>query len=350
MSEKMNENIDNNRNNLIELLPNEILEQILSNRCISYRDLCRMSCVSKRFNHLIRNSSEIWKSKFINNWFKLFNNKCLNISNDLQYLSNYWQKLVLERHNIGSDVRQEVFKLSQLYYFEDELSDFAFQPFIEFNKSNDRQLFDVKLFQINELENILNDGLSHKNLTLKYYALKVLRFLRHQSLKEQWIKYLEHNQKSNDLMSGALLISQWFESNQTLNEEHYKKQIQLMAELTINRIGLKYPKNSIIKENLGQCLTDLEANNLSDSKWSSDNCKQILLSLNEVLFNELRFAGNHENYYESCNSFIDKVIDNRLGIPITLCILYQSIAAKLGVKTFGVNFPHHFIIKWKHFE
>lgn len=340
--------------NQIELLPNEILEKILNYKSINYCDLCRISCVSKRFNQIINKNNELWKNKFIQNWFELFRQNKRRFD---PKVINDWQRLAIDRHLIGCHLRKEVSKLSQNHYSDEELSNESFQCLNRLNYrpknySNNCELNEnlLNLFQINELEIILNDGFEHKNLTLKYYSLKVMRFLRHESLKQQWIRYLNSDNDSTDLFFGSLLISQWFQLNNTLNEEHYRKQIELISQLTIDEIAVNYEINSILKQNSGKCLTDSEANQLMESKWNSKDCKQILFCLNEVLFNQLKFRSNDDNYYDINNSFIDKVIDYRLGIPITYCILYQTIAAKLGVKTFCVNFPHNFILKWKQFE
>lgn len=48
----------------------------------------------------------------------------------------------------------------------------------------------AQLFQIDELEKILNDGQPHENLTVKFYGEKVIRFLRHVLLKHEWTRYL----------------------------------------------------------------------------------------------------------------------------------------------------------------
>ena len=329
-----------NEMNLIELLPNEILDKILNNRSISYEDLCRISCLSKRFNQIINLNKELWKNKFIQFWPKV----CPKDSNI------DWQRLCADRHIIGQHLRRRVSQLSETHYLDEELSNDSFQCFLDYS---DYKLYTnlpkilINLFQINELEIMINDGSDDKNLTVKYYALKVLRFLRHESLKHIWIEFIESN--SNDLFYGSLLISEWFQ-NKSLNEEHYRKQIHLISQLTIDEIAVSHPSNAILKQNSGHCLSDSEANQLIESKWSLKDCKQILFCMNEVLFNQLKFDSNDDDFYDMKNSFMDKVIDRRLGIPITYCILYQTIAAKLGVKTFAVNFPHHFLLKWKQFE
>jgi regulator of sirC expression with transglutaminase-like and TPR domain len=67
--------------------------------------------------------------------------------------------------------------------------------------------------------------------------------------------------------------------------------------------------------------------------------------LNHYLFDELGYAGNAENYYDPRNSYLNDVIERKLGIPITLSILYIEIGRRLGLKLAGVSFPGHFLVK-----
>ena len=76
----------------------------------------------------------------------------------------------------------------------------------------------------------------------------------------------------------------------------------------------------------------------------SDAAKPHLLSmLNHYLFRELGYAGNLDNYYDPRNSFLNDVIDRRVGIPITLSIFYMEIGRRIGVNLQGVSFPGHFL-------
>lgn len=70
-----------------------------------------------------------------------------------------------------------------------------------------------------------------------------------------------------------------------------------------------------------------------------------IIALNHYLFQELGFAGNTEEYYDPRNSFLNDVIDRRLGIPITLSILYLEIGRRIGLPLHGVSFPAHFLVK-----
>jgi regulator of sirC expression with transglutaminase-like and TPR domain len=62
------------------------------------------------------------------------------------------------------------------------------------------------------------------------------------------------------------------------------------------------------------------------------------------LFERERFAGNIENYEDPENSFLDSVIDRRLGIPITLSVLMIAVGRRSGIDVQGVGMPGHFLV------
>ena len=70
-----------------------------------------------------------------------------------------------------------------------------------------------------------------------------------------------------------------------------------------------------------------------------------LRALRAVLFTEGGFRGNAEDYYDPRNSFLNEVLDRRVGIPITLSVLYIEVAARIGFQVDGVGFPGHFLVK-----
>ncbi len=66
--------------------------------------------------------------------------------------------------------------------------------------------------------------------------------------------------------------------------------------------------------------------------------------VNRVLFHEWGFRGNIEQYTDPLNSFIDKVIERRKGIPLSLCIVYLLVAERLGIPLEPVGLPGHFVV------
>jgi len=72
-----------------------------------------------------------------------------------------------------------------------------------------------------------------------------------------------------------------------------------------------------------------------------------ILALNRFLFDEQGFAPNIDNYYDPRNSFLNEVLERRVGIPISLSILYIEVGRRAGLPLRGVSFPGHFLVKCK---
>lgn len=75
---------------------------------------------------------------------------------------------------------------------------------------------------------------------------------------------------------------------------------------------------------------------------------QSIAALNQVLFREEKFRGNSSDYYDPRNSFLNDVLDRRLGIPITLALVYMEVGRRVGFPLVGVGMPGHFLLK--HYE
>lgn len=73
----------------------------------------------------------------------------------------------------------------------------------------------------------------------------------------------------------------------------------------------------------------------------------IIQELNTVLFREEGLVGNQSNYMDPHNSFLNEVLDRKLGIPISLSVVYIEVGNRLGVPLVGVGFPGHFVVKYE---
>jgi regulator of sirC expression with transglutaminase-like and TPR domain len=68
-------------------------------------------------------------------------------------------------------------------------------------------------------------------------------------------------------------------------------------------------------------------------------------AINRHLFEELGYAGNHDEYYDPRNSYLNQVFDRRLGNPISLALVQMEVARRLGLHLDGVSFPGHFLVR-----
>jgi regulator of sirC expression with transglutaminase-like and TPR domain len=73
--------------------------------------------------------------------------------------------------------------------------------------------------------------------------------------------------------------------------------------------------------------------------------RDVIAALNHALFRDAGIQGDREAYYDPRNSFINEVLDRRLGIPITLALIYMEVGRRLGFPLFGVGMPGHFLLK-----
>ena len=122
-----------------------------------------------------------------------------------------------------------------------------------------------------------------------------------------------------DLAKGALLIAK--DAYTDLDIEAYLQRLNQMAEELQSQIG-----------------------------EDADTRDQIN-HLNRYLFEVQGFAGSsQEHYYDARNSYLNEVLERKVGIPITLSVLYMEIGNRIGLPLVGVGFPGHFIVKHRDLE
>jgi serine protease Do len=116
-----------------------------------------------------------------------------------------------------------------------------------------------------------------------------------------------------DLLQAALLIAKI--DNEELDAEAYRAEVNRLAR---------------------QIVTDLPKNAAAE---------QRIEALNRFLFQERGYHGSRMDYYSRANSYLNEVIDDREGIPITLSVLYMELARRLDLSVVGVGLPGHFVVR-----
>jgi|SRR5688500_12855732 len=76
----------------------------------------------------------------------------------------------------------------------------------------------------------------------------------------------------------------------------------------------------------------------------NENPLQAMRGLNDFMFEELGFEGNQADYYDPRNSYLNDVLDRKLGIPISLAVVQLDIAQRVGLPLKGISFPGHFLV------
>jgi len=85
---------------------------------------------------------------------------------------------------------------------------------------------------------------------------------------------------------------------------------------------------------------------LKESISDVKNPTYLISMLNEHLFENLGFSGDDDDYFNPKNNFLNEVIDKKLGLPITISILYVELAKFIGLDLKIVGFPSHILVKY----
>ena len=92
-------------------------------------------------------------------------------------------------------------------------------------------------------------------------------------------------------------------------------------------------------------LIDSYAAELRDHTHPASHPEANLLAINQYLFQRLGFQGNEREYYDPDNSYLNRVVDQRLGNPISLCAIYMMVTRRLGLPVVGIGMPGHFLCR-----
>jgi regulator of sirC expression with transglutaminase-like and TPR domain len=77
-----------------------------------------------------------------------------------------------------------------------------------------------------------------------------------------------------------------------------------------------------------------------------ERAASILGALRQVLVEEEGFRGNEREYHDPRNSFLNEVLERKVGIPISLSVVWMEVARRAGLRLAGVGFPGHFLVKY----
>ena len=127
------------------------------------------------------------------------------------------------------------------------------------------------------------------------------------SLRKRFLAELSQGDDQINLAGAALMVAR--EEYLQLPEERYLSQLDLLAEETRDRLDDETAPLLVLQELLN------------------------------TLYNRHGFRGNRDAYYDPRNSFLNDVLDRRLGIPLTLGIVVLEVGWRLGLPLEGVNFP-----------
>ena len=90
---------------------------------------------------------------------------------------------------------------------------------------------------------------------------------------------------------------------------------------------------------------DQVAETVQDELGAQDDPELVRQLMTREVFVHQGFAGNASEYYDPRNSYLNEVIDRRMGIPITLAVVYMEVSRRIGFAVDGVGLPGHFIAR-----
>jgi S1-C subfamily serine protease/regulator of sirC expression with transglutaminase-like and TPR domain len=144
---------------------------------------------------------------------------------------------------------------------------------------------------------------------------KLASHIHYQAVQEELVALFRAPEEQVDLFHAALLVSKL--DNPDLDVEAYRTSLSEMARELSARLSAK----------------------------SADAVK--LAALTKYLFTDNGFHGSRTDYYNRANSYINEVLDEREGLPITLSVLFLELARRIGLQTVaGVSLPGHFVVKY----
>ena len=210
-----------------------------------------------------------------------------------------WLALSKMRFKVAKQVRGTLQNMASLCYPEGEpsmammdelLANISHVDFVE------NELVELVFHQEKLIEKKM---LGVKILTSDYYGQKVLRYLRTRKQEKIWLEFLRKPASEQSLLEGAVLISKWGQMDQ--EKSATLKEVESLLDNIVKRVL------QCIEEQYGSYSNSfIIGNRVSDSD-DPRMVKKVLSCINKVLYTEMGFSGNVEDYYSFSNSFIDKV-------------------------------------------
>ncbi len=193
----------------------------------------------------------------------------------------------------------------------------SFQALIRLIDDPDEQVFAHVKEQLSQfgssaipiLETSMEDDYSVLFQHRVEHLIKEIQFEETKNALEKWI---ESDEK--DLLKGALIIAQY----QYPSIDHQKI-------------------TNLVKELRNAVWLELSHGNTSYEK---------VAIINKVLFEHYNFQGNTQSYHSPINSYINTVLELKIGNPLSLSIIYSIVAQELDIPIYGVNLPNHFVLAY----
>lgn len=136
------------------------------------------------------------------------------------------------------------------------------------------------------------------------------------------------------------------ESNVALGRfaHELRKRDPQIERLALAIAGIAYPQ-----VDAETCLRDLDtmADFVSQGFGAQSPGEDRAAYFLHAVHNELGFVGNHHDYYDPDNSYLNRVLERRTGLPILLGVLSMALGRRLQIQIDGIGFPGHFMVQYR---
>ena len=135
--------------------------------------------------------------------------------------------------------------------------------------------------------------------------------------------------------------------NQLARQNFYQEINQADENINLAKAALYIAQEEYPQLNIDEYINALDtmANEVKERLPDQRYPLRIINTINQYIYQDLGFQGNTKDYYSPQNSFLNDVIDQRAGIPITLSLIYLEIAQRLDFPMVGIGMPGHFLIR-----
>ena len=129
--------------------------------------------------------------------------------------------------------------------------------------------------------------------------------------------------------------------------QEFEKEInRLEPELNLARAALLIAKAMNPRVDVAASLAKLDdmAQTVRHQAGENASAHRRFSALNEYFFVHEQFSGNRADYYHPQNSFLNYVLVTKIGLPITLSVIYLEIGWRLELPVAGIGLPGHFVV------
>jgi len=130
-------------------------------------------------------------------------------------------------------------------------------------------------------------------------------------------------------------------------DEEFRRLILGDEDVDLVRVNLEIARDAYPDLDEADVLGRIEAlgNRVRDRCSPRAGVRSVIGQINWVMFVEEGYRGNTQDYFDPGNSYINEVVDRKLGLPISMSVLYQDLARRVGLPLACVNLPMHFALK-----